>query len=317
MPGLGLRYLLAYALELPDGVALIDTGWPSDEAWRGLADGLAAAGYRPRDVRAVLSSHVHTDHYGLSGRLRAASGAWLGLHPADATASAGDAPGENVRMRVRAWREQRRRMGMPPAQPAGQPAAQPRAWHDVQVVRPDLLINDGDLIDLPGWRLRAIWTPGHSPGHLCFHEENLGIVFAGDHVLPKVTPHVSMTSQQRPNPLGDYLSSLQRISQLSATEVLPAHEYRYAGLRERAMEIIAHHRDRLAEIEASLAAHPASTCWELAGRLTWSRPLDSQPVTLQRTAARETLSHLILLREQARVHAAGDQPERWSAGRAA
>jgi glyoxylase-like metal-dependent hydrolase (beta-lactamase superfamily II) len=313
MPGHGLRYLLAYLLELPGGLAVIDTGWPSDQAWQALAGGLAGIGYRPQDVRAVLASHIHTDHYGLAGRLREVSGAWIGLHPADAAMNLGDDRGDGVRRHLAAWGEQRRRMGMPG--PAGeQVARQPPRWAQVYHVRPDVLINGGELVDLPGWRLRAIWTPGHSPGHLCFHEENLGLLFGGDHVLPKVTPHVGVTSGQRENPLADYLSSLAAMDGLDVSEVLPAHEYRYAGLRERAAELIAHHHARLAEIEDTLSAHPAATCWQLTQSLSWSRPLDSQPATLRRTAARETLAHLVLLREQARVHAVGEEPQRWYAG---
>jgi glyoxylase-like metal-dependent hydrolase (beta-lactamase superfamily II) len=315
MPGRGLRYLLAYALELPDGLAVVDTGWPSGQAWQALVDGLATIGFRPRHVRAVLASHIHTDHYGLARPLREASGGWIGLHPADAAMVLGDDPGHDVRQRLTAWDDQRRRMGMPPPGPPGEPhVRQPPRWQQVHQVRPDVLIQDGDLMDLPGWRLRAIWTPGHSAGHLCFHEENLGILFGGDHVLPKVTPNVSVTSGQRPNPLADYLSSLAAVAGLNVAEVLPAHEYRYAGLRERAGELIAHHLDRLAEIEDALSAKPAATCWELAENLSWSRPLDSQPATLRRSAARETLSHLVLLQEQARAHAIGQEPQRWYAG---
>jgi glyoxylase-like metal-dependent hydrolase (beta-lactamase superfamily II) len=317
MPGYGLRYTLAYVLELPDGAAVLDAGWPSSEAWQALAGGLERAGYRPRDVRAVLASHIHTDHYGLAGRLREASGAWIGLHPADEAMTIGGDPGGEVSERLAAWGDQRRRMGMPAPGPGGaQPERQPPRWQQVYRTRPDVLIHDGDLVDLPGWRLRAMWTPGHSPGHLCFYEENLRLLFGGDHLLPKVTPHVAVTSRQRPNPLQDYLSSLAAVAGVEAAEVLPAHEYRYTGLRERAAALVAHHHARLAEIEDSLSAHPASTCWELAKTLSWSRPLDSQPATLRRTAARETLSHLVLLQERARAHAVGEEPQRWYAGAA-
>jgi glyoxylase-like metal-dependent hydrolase (beta-lactamase superfamily II) len=316
MPGNGLRYLLAYVLEIPDGLAAIDTGWPSEEAWQALAQALEGIGHRPEDVRAVLASHIHSDHYGLAGRLRDVSGAWIGMHPADTSLTIGEDRADDLARRAASWSSQRRQMGMPPKRADGGPGGRRPRWQQVYLVRPDVSISDGDVMDLPGWRLRAIWTPGHSPGHLCFYEENHKILFGGDHVLPKITPHVAVTSGQRPNPLRDYLSALDAIGQIDAAEVLPAHEYRYAGLRERAAELLAHHHTRLAEIEENLSAHPAATCWELARNLSWSRPLDAQPATLRRTAAQETLSHLVLLQEQARVHAAGSDPQRWFAGSA-
>src|SRR5689334_5968910 len=84
IPLSGLRYVLVYALELPGGVAVIDAGWDTDDAWNALVAGLAAVGYSPSDVRAIPITHIHPDHYGLAGRLREVSGAWIGLHPADA-----------------------------------------------------------------------------------------------------------------------------------------------------------------------------------------------------------------------------------------
>lgn len=317
MPGHGLRYLLAYVLEIPDGLAFIDAGWPSEEAWQALTQALEGIGYRPKDVRTVLATHIHSDHYGLAGRLRDASGAHIGMHPADAALTIGDDRGADVGRRQAAWSVQRRQLGMPSRGPGHEDQGRrPSRWQKVYLIRPDMLINDGDLVDLPGWRLRAIWTPGHSPGHLCFHEENLGILFGGDHVLPKVTPHVAVTSGQRPNPLQDYLSALDAMGRLDAAEVLPAHEYRYAGLQQRAAGLIAHHHARLAEIEETLSAHPGTTCWELAKNLSWSRPLEAQPATLRRTAAQETLSHLVLLQEQDRVHAVGSDPQWWYVGSA-
>ncbi|MGH3579897.1 MAG: MBL fold metallo-hydrolase, partial [Mycobacterium sp.] len=79
-----LRYVLVYVLELDDGVAIVDAGWDTDSAWQALNDGLGEAGGSISDVRAVLVTHIHPDHYGLAGRVRRASGAWIGLHPADA-----------------------------------------------------------------------------------------------------------------------------------------------------------------------------------------------------------------------------------------
>src|ERR1700735_1232669 len=85
IPNTPLRYVSVYALELDSGVALVDAGWPTEDAWDALNAGLEEAGGSMGDVRAVVVTHLHPDHYGLAGRVREASGAWVGLHPADAT----------------------------------------------------------------------------------------------------------------------------------------------------------------------------------------------------------------------------------------
>src|SRR6202451_91797 len=84
IPNNPLRYVLVYALELDSGVALVDAGWPTDDAWDALNAGLVEAGGTIGGVQAGVVSDIHPDHYGLAGRVREASGAWVGLHPADA-----------------------------------------------------------------------------------------------------------------------------------------------------------------------------------------------------------------------------------------
>jgi glyoxylase-like metal-dependent hydrolase (beta-lactamase superfamily II) len=81
-----LRYVLAYLLEGPRGPVLIDTGWPSDEAWDGLVTGVRETGHEVSDVAAVLVTHFHADHFGLAHKVREASGAWIGMHEEDARA---------------------------------------------------------------------------------------------------------------------------------------------------------------------------------------------------------------------------------------
>jgi glyoxylase-like metal-dependent hydrolase (beta-lactamase superfamily II) len=135
---------------------------------------------------------------------------------------------------------------------------------------------------------------------------------SGDHVLPRITPNVAVHSQQFPNPLGAYLESLLKLQNLSVEEVLPAHEYRFAGLGERLDEIIAHHAGRLAEIEKMLAEHPRSTAWDISVRLTWSRPWHEIADFMQRAAVGETLAHLVLLEKHQRVRREGSLPARFS-----
>lgn len=308
IPMTGLRYVLVYALELPDGVAVIDAGWDTDDAWQALLGGLATAGYSPGDVRAILVTHIHPDHYGLAGRLREVSGAWIGLHPADAALI------PNRYVDVDTLLDENRllleRMGVP-AEEAGLAEVSMHARAFVNVAHPDRLIVDGDRLDLPDWNLHAVWTPGHSPGHLCFTDPDRGILFSGDHVLPKITPNISVHPQQRPNPLADYLDSVEKVRRLGVAEVLPAHEYRFGDPAVRLADVLTHHDRRCSEIRSALAAAPGSTCWELSTRLPWSRPWPEIRGYMRRAATGETLSHLVLLEHRGVLVRSGGRPERW------
>jgi glyoxylase-like metal-dependent hydrolase (beta-lactamase superfamily II) len=304
------RYVTVYALELRDGVALIDAGWDTPEAWDTLTAGLAAAGGTVADVRAVLVTHIHPDHYGLSGRLREASGAWVALHPADAALVRSryqepEALAERMRTQLAGH-------GVPPdAATAMSQASLPAAW-GVRHTDPDVLLEDGDRPELDGWDLRTVWTPGHSPGHVCFHAPERRLLLAGDHVLPKTSPNVSVHVQQRPDPLGDYLAALDRLAGLDVDEVLPAHEYRFRRLDLRVEQLRDHHRRRLDETERAVHAAPGGTGWELADRLRWPRPFASMYPIVQRLALGETLAHLARLQRDGRALAtAEEQPIRW------
>jgi hypothetical protein len=84
IPSSSLRYVFVYAFETDAGPFIVDAGWNTDDAFAALSDGLAEAGTAIADVQGVLVTHIHPDHYGLAGRVREASGAWVALHPADA-----------------------------------------------------------------------------------------------------------------------------------------------------------------------------------------------------------------------------------------
>lgn len=310
LPANPLRYVLVYAFETRGGVALVDTGWSTDDAWSALTAGLAEAGYGVADVRAALITHIHPDHYGLAGRVREVSDAWVALHPADA-ALLPARYGMEVPELLAHMRTFLEACGVPTDVLDELTEASMGVREFVALAQPDVLLEDGQRIDVPGWDLRAVHTPGHSPGHLCFHDVTRRLLISGDHVLPRISPNVSLHAQQPRNPLADFLDALQRVRALDVDEVLPAHEWRFRGLRERVDELADHHERRLSEVDAVLRDTPGATCWEVTSRLTWSRDWAEVGGYMRRAAVGETLAHLVLLESRGGAHHEGSVPQRW------
>jgi glyoxylase-like metal-dependent hydrolase (beta-lactamase superfamily II) len=309
IPDNPLRYVLVYALELDNGVAIVDAGWNTEDAWMALSNGLEEAGGSISDVQAVLVTHIHPDHYGLAGRVREESGAWIGLHPDDAEMlQARYIDTDNLLARMRVFLQE---AGVPPTKLPDLNFASMMIRGQVTMAEPDVLFEDGRRVDISGWDLRTVWTPGHSPGHVCFYSHEHRLLLSGDHVLPRITPNIGVHTQQFPNPLGEFLESLLKVQNLGVDEVLPAHEYRFADLRGRLDEIITHHADRLAEIEKLIGESPGCSAWDISVRLHWSRPWHEIADFMQRAAVGETLAHIVLLENHQRVKREGSNPLRF------
>ena len=300
-----LRYVLVYAFETDRGIYLVDAGWNTDEAFDTLVAGLATAGASVADVRGVMVTHIHPDHYGLAGRVRETSGAWVALHPADAALIPDryEEP-EKLLERVAAiLREQ----GAPPEELEGLThASMPvRKW--VSLVKPDVLLEDGDKPEVPGWDLQAIWTPGHSPGHLCFWEPRNRLMLTGDHVLPRITPNIGLHPQSGDDPLGSFLTSLDKLRPYDSDEVLPAHEQRFVGLQARLAELSEHHEHRFDEIVGAIRAGH-DTAWEVAGHMKWSRSWDRIEGFMRRMAVSEAMAHIRALERRGVLRAIPGEP---------
>jgi glyoxylase-like metal-dependent hydrolase (beta-lactamase superfamily II) len=308
IPDNPLRYVLVYALECREGVALVDAGWNDDRSWRALVDGLSACGFAIGDVRAVMVTHFHADHLGLAGRVREASGAWVALHTLDARRRV--RPADTGR--IATWiRTHLVRNGAPSATARAIVRATPFEKF-AQQPRADVLLEDDEIVRMSGLKLTVVWTPGHSPGHSCFYEPNRRLLFSGDHILPRITPHIAIYDQFEHNPLEVFLRSLDRLDRYEVDEVLPAHEYRFRGVSDRLADMARHHTRRLAELFDAVRRCPGSTAWKLCARLSWSRPWAEFDLMNRRFALGETLAHLAVLRSRGEVRAtSGAGPVRW------
>jgi glyoxylase-like metal-dependent hydrolase (beta-lactamase superfamily II) len=312
IPDNPLRYVSVYTLAVPGGLGLIDTGWDSQQSWAALTAGLAGIGASVGDVRGVLVTHRHADHLGLAARVREESGAWIAMHPADAALveashrqDGASAVADEVEFLISLGADRAEAVA-----DVGDPGAMAPF---LRMAMPDRLLEHGDLADLPGWRLRAVHTPGHTPGHLCFDEERTGLFFSGDHVLPRISPNISSGSFGEADPLRAFLSSLTAVRSRDPVEVLPAHEWRFTGLADRVDQLVDHHEHRLAELLGAIRANPHSTPWQLAAHLTWSRPWASYERRMRIFAVTETDAHLRLLASRGLVTSEGDPVRTWTA----
>lgn len=318
IPNNPLGHTLVYLLATDSGPVLIDTGWDDPTAWEALCSGLAACGTSATEVRGILGTHHHPDHHGLSGRMRDGSGAWIAMHAEDTAV---------IRRAREDGSERWFDLLVGKLESAGAPAEHTapmrEARGEAQLTRltakaaiPDREIVPGELLDLPGRRVRAIWTPGHTPGHVCLHLEERhpeaerrghGRLFSGDHLLPSVSPHIGLYEVDEPgqhpaatdrdaagrwkDPLGDYLASLERVRRLDPAEVLPAHQHAFTDAPARVDELLDHHTRRLARLRGLLAERPL-TPWELASRMDWNRPWAELSHSSRNIAVFEAQAHL-------------------------
>src|SRR5258706_10180227 len=167
MPDNPLRYTLSYLLLADTGAVVVDPGWESEAGWEDLLRGMRTAGLAAGEVTGIVVTHVHLDHHGLSRRLSEASGAWIAMHAAEV---------QNLPARIGnamgwadggpAWL---RRCGVPGDVLAELTAQPDESMGLFRMAEPDVLLNDGDHLRLPGRRVRAVWAPGHTPRPTCLH----------------------------------------------------------------------------------------------------------------------------------------------------
>lgn len=277
-----------------EGFVLIDTGWNGETALNALGRELSEIGATYRDIKEVVVTHGHADHYGMAERVRQASGAKVALHHLDA---------EMVNSRHQLDEESARRMEewfqangapanefkVPQTSFGGNRPSQPPP-------QPDILLNGNEVISHGSLSLKVIWTPGHSPGHICLYEQERGLLFAGDHVLPVITPNISLPPNSEANPLGDFLKSLNALKNLRVNYVLPAHEGIFSDLSKRIDEILQHHETRNDEISRAIGEKP-TTAFQASHAITWMPELggvrfENLSSWDQRAAVSETLAHL-------------------------
>lgn len=251
-----LKHVNCWLLDDHGGVALVDTGFNRDDsrdAWKAIGKG-SLAGIR---ITRVIGTHMHPDHIGLAGwmcrhhdtPLLMTRGEWLTAQMLIADAR-DEIPAEVTAFRIGAgWSE---------AQIAH---AAERGWAGFRrIVTPLSLsytrIMDGDVLDIGGRDWRVIVGSGHSPEHACLLDAADGVFVAGDQVLPRISPNVSLgVTEPDSDPLGEWFDSIAKLKREVPADVLvlPGHGYPFTGLHTRLDAMDREHRERLDELAVFLA----------------------------------------------------------------
>jgi glyoxylase-like metal-dependent hydrolase (beta-lactamase superfamily II) len=299
LPGDALTAVNVYAIADDDGVDLIDSGMALVQAREQLTSSLAKIGFGLGDIRNFFITHIHRDHYTLAVELRTSLRGQICLGEGErvnleAIRDVHDGRGEPgfIAMLCAMGAEelaQKIRRDMAPRTADPQP---PLQWSD-----PDRWLADGAVINLRSRALRAIYTPGHTRGHVVFHDEPNAVLFAGDHVLPHITPSIGFQPAITRNALRQYLDSLRLMLTLPDSRLLPAHGPVCTSTHQRVNELLEHHETRLAQT-LQAASGGLTSAFDAAKAIPWTRRqrkfADLDPMS-QLLAIGETSAHLEVL----------------------
>ncbi len=224
-PWPGVPHVNAWALAAGDGVVLFDTGVGGPSAEGQLEMALRQAGFSLRDVRLLVCTHSHSDHYGAAGTVVDAAGCELWMHPAWG----------HIRGIVEdpdsAWD---RRIEV--ARQAGVPRAALEAYEKRRdepplvdrLVEPDRELLDGVEVETDAGSWRVYETPGHAPSHVVLHQPERRLMISGDHLLGRVS--VFFDQGHTPDPVGEFLESLERVRDLGTDLCLAGHGRPFRGI---------------------------------------------------------------------------------------
>ncbi|WP_243060029.1 MBL fold metallo-hydrolase [Nocardioides sp. SR21] len=293
LPMDGLKAVNVYVIETDDGLTLIDGGWSIQVARDLLERCLKDVGYGFGDIRRFLVTHVHRDHFTLATVLGHEYGA-------DVALGRGEEPALDLlndpHLDQNPFLDVLRSAGA--HELAELWAAGDGETPDLSMwTYPDTWL-EGDLqIPVGARTIDAVHTPGHTPGHYVYADKAAELLFAGDHVLPTITPSIGFTVPPTPDPLGDFMASLTKVRGLPDLQILPAHGPVAPSSHARVDELLAFH-DRRLELSLAALANGPRTGFSVAHDLGWTRhekAYEELDEFSQGMASMETKAHLELL----------------------
>ncbi|WP_202318430.1 MBL fold metallo-hydrolase [Archaeoglobus neptunius] len=294
LPRNPLKYTNSYLIGRFDGFLLVDTGMNRKECREALYTALRSLQIDFSKL-SVFITHLHADHIGLAGEV--GGEVFFSKTESEIVRKMLDDPSGYWETILETYiangfpeREAKKMLRL-------HPGIRYTSMEKIEFSE----VVDGDEIDVGGYLLKCIETPGHSPAHMCLYDEEGKLFFSGDHVLIDITPNITWWPFLD-NSLGSYLESLEKVYNLDVNLVLPGHRRLWYDLRKRIDEIRRHHRARLVETLAALDR--PKTAWEIAPSITWDlvyTDWEEVHVVQKWFAVGETIAHLEYLQKEGLV----------------
>jgi glyoxylase-like metal-dependent hydrolase (beta-lactamase superfamily II) len=305
LPWPGVPHGNAWAVAADGGIVLFDTGIGGKGGLRRFDLALAQAGFGLEDVRLLVCTHSHSDHYGLAAPIVAGAGCELWMHPAwEHIRLHADDPAASLERRIEVARQ------------SGVPATSLERYRERHKDDDDNGIDgiaepNRDLVpgvevetDLGTWQVYE--TPGHAPSHVVLHQPERKLMISGDHLLGRTV--LFFDHGHSPDPVGEFLRGLDEIEPLDVALVLPGHgrtfrnpETKIAEARHQVTELLGKVRDSLGEGE--------KTAFEIVADIIGAENVNSPASIWALQIVLASLDHLVILGEVKPIE--GTDPQRW------
>lgn len=264
-------------------VDMLDCGMNSGESLELISGALQSLG--GKRLRKLVVTHIHPDHYGAAGVLAGPGRADLYLHRLEVPLV--HPRYVDIEQLVAEVHNYLLVNGVPDDEAEVLSNSQRALSQVVAPAEPTVQLDGAETLTLGRTAFRVEWTPGHSPGHICLHSSQRGLLFAGDHVLPDLSPNIGLHPQSTPDPLHDYIEGLTRLARYSSSQVLPAHGRPFTGIAARVEALIKHHQRRMDQV-MEIVSNRELTGWQVALELWGPR----RQLYEKRLALQEGLAHL-------------------------
>ncbi len=278
---------------------MIDTGTKGDESRAALQAELAELGLQVSDIRRVIITHAHADHYGQAAEIVRASNAEVWTH-------------RHNRVQLEAYetiRAQRNEFYVQIMIEAGVPLEQRQRVADsrrvgdphAEAVKVDRTLDEGDVIELADRAWRVYHTPGHAGGLICLFDPISRVLLSNDHLLRDISSNPVIEPDPdggpRPHRLVQYIQHMQRMADLEPVIAWTGHGHPIHDVHKVVRQRLHFHERRAQRILDLIGAEERSAyqiAEPLFGRLSG---IDSF------LALSETIGHLDWLEEQGRIEA--------------